>query len=108
MELKDYRAAIDDIDRELLALFARRLALCGRSADAGPGALARFAALADVRVLSPNRPADWLAARGEKPFVRVFCGEFAPTCPAEDVDGLTVVPGAADYLPDWPQLAFGR
>ena len=32
MELKDYRAAIDDIDRELLALFARRLALCGEIA----------------------------------------------------------------------------
>ena len=32
MELKDYRAAIDGIDRELLALFARRLALCGEIA----------------------------------------------------------------------------
>ena len=98
------------IARDLAAVpaDARRLALCGRSADAGPGVLARFAALADVRVLSPNRPADWLAARGEKPFVRVFCGEFAPACPAEDAEGLTVVPGAADYLPDWPRLAFGR
>ena len=28
MDLKDYRAAIDGIDRELLALFTRRLALC--------------------------------------------------------------------------------
>jgi len=28
MELKDYRAAIDGIDRELLALFLRRLSLC--------------------------------------------------------------------------------
>ena len=87
---------------------ARRLALCGRSADEGPGALARFTALADVRVLSPKRPADWLVVRREKPFVRVFCGEFAPTCPAEDAEGLTVVPGAANYLPNWPQLAFGR
>lgn len=87
---------------------ARRLALCGRWADAGPDSLARFTALSDVRVLSPSRPADWLAARREKPFVRVFCGEFAPACPANDVEGLTVVPGAAGYLPDWPRLAFGR
>lgn len=28
MDLKDYRAAIDELDRELLALFTRRLALC--------------------------------------------------------------------------------
>ena len=84
-----------------------RLVLCGRAADAGPGALAPFAALADVRVLSPNRPADWLAARREKPFVRVFCGDLAPACPAEDAEGLTVVSGAAAYLPNWPKLAFG-
>lgn len=32
MELKDYRAAIDDIDRELLSLFVRRLALCAEIA----------------------------------------------------------------------------
>ena len=86
---------------------ARRLALCGRSADAGPGALTRFA-LEDVRVLSPSHPADWLAARGERPYIRVCCGEFAAACPEEDADGLTVVLGAADYLPNWPQLAFGR
>ena len=98
------------IARDLAAVpaDARRIALCGRSADEGPGALARFTALADVRVLSPSRPADWLAARREKPFVRVFCGEFAPSCPAEDAEGLTVVSGAADYLPNWPKLAFGR
>ena len=98
------------IARDLAAVpaDARRIALCGRSADEGPGALARFTALADVRVLSPSRPADWLAARRAKPFVRVFCGEFAPSCPAEDAEGLTVVSGAADYLPNWPKLAFGR
>ena len=98
------------IARDLAAVpaDARRIALCGRSADEGPGALARFTALADVRVLSPSRPADWLAERREKPFVRVFCGEFAPSCPAEDAEGLTVVSGAADYLPNWPNLAFGR
>ena len=38
----------------------------------------------------------------------VFCGAFAAACPPEDAEGLTVVPGAADYLPDWPRLAFGR
>jgi len=98
------------IARDLAAVpaDARRIALCGRSADEGPGALARFTALADVHVLSPSRPADWLAERREKPFVRVFCGEFAPSCPAEDAEGLTVVSGAADYLPNWPNLAFGR
>lgn len=98
------------IARDLAAVppDVRRLVLCGLATDAGPMALARFASLADVRVLSPNRPTDWLAARGEKPFVRVFCGEFSPTCPPDDAEGLTVVPGAANYLPSWPQLAFGR
>ena len=86
----------------------RRLSLCGRAADAGPDLLARFTALEDVRVISPNRPEDWLAARGKRPYIRVFCGEFAPTCPAEDAEGLTVVFGAADYLPNWPRLAFGN
>lgn len=85
----------------------RRLSLCGRAADAGPDALARFTALEDVRVISPNRPENWLAARGKRPYICVFCGEFAPSCPAEDVEGLTVVFGAADYLPNWPHLAFG-
>ncbi|MDO4861268.1 MAG: chorismate mutase [Eubacteriales bacterium] len=32
MELKDYRAAIDALDRELLALFAQRLSLCSEIA----------------------------------------------------------------------------
>ena len=86
---------------------AQRLAICGQAADAGPDALARFTSLSDVRVLSPNRPDKWLAARSERPFIHVFCGEFAPSCPAEDAEGLTVVPGAANYLPDWPRLAFG-
>ena len=86
----------------------RRLSLCGRAADTGPDALTRFTALEDVRVISPNRPEAWLAARGKRPYIRVFCGEFAPTCPAEDVEGLTIVFGAADYLPNWPHLAFGK
>lgn len=85
----------------------RRLSLCGRAADAGPDLLARFTALEDVRVISPNRPEDWLAARGNRPYIRVFCGEFSPNCPAEDAEGLTVVFGAADYLSNWPRLAFG-
>ena len=85
----------------------RSLSLCGRAADAGPSALSRFTALEDVRVISPNRPEEWLAVRGKRPYVRVFCGEFASACPVEDVEGLTVVPGAADYLPNCPQLAFG-
>ena len=86
----------------------RRLTLCGKAADGGPGSLACFASLADLRILSPSHPDEWLAARREKPFIRVFCGEFSPVCPPEDAEGLTVVPGAADYLPDWPRLAFGN
>ena len=85
----------------------RRLALCGRAADAGAGALSRFTVLEDVRVIAPNRPEEWLEVHGERPYVRVFCGEFASACPADDAEGLAVVLGAADYLPNWPQLAFG-
>ena len=84
----------------------RHLVLCGQAANVGANALARFAALTDVRVLAPNRPNDWLAARTKMPCIHVFCGEFASTCPEEDSEGLTVVPGAADYLPNWPRLAF--
>ena len=84
----------------------RHLVLCGQAANVKTDALAQFAALTDVRVLAPNRPNDWLAVRAKMPYVRVFCGEFALSCPEEDVDGLTVVSGAADYLPDWPRLAF--
>ena len=96
--------------RDLAAVPAdvRQLALCGAEADAGPAVLSRFASLADVRVLSPNRPEDWLAARGKKASVSVFCGEFAQACPADDAEGLTVVPGVAEFLPNWPRLAFGR
>ena len=98
------------IARDLAAVPAdvRLLAICGKSADAGPEALSRFTALADVRVLSPSRPEDWLAARGKKTSVRVFCGEFTQACPADDAEGLAVVPGVAEFLPSWPRLAFGR
>ena len=84
----------------------RHLVLCGQAANVRTDALARFTSLTDVRVLAPNQPNDWLAARAKMPYVRVFCGEFAPSCPEEDVEGLTIVPGAADYFPDWPRLAF--
>ena len=95
-------------DLEAVPTDARQLVLCGRSADVGSDTLTRFPALADMRVLSPSRPKEWLAARREGKPVRVFCGELAASCPAEDVEGLTVLPGVADYLPDWPRLAFGR
>jgi hypothetical protein len=68
--------------------------------------LSHFDALSDIRVIAPKKPQEWLAARAQMPCIRVFCGEFAANCPEEDVDGLTVVMGAADYLPDWPRLAF--
>ena len=86
---------------------ARRLALCGRSADGGPASLAAFTELSEVRVLSPSKPLDWLVARAKaKPSIRVFCGDLSPNCPEDDQPGLTAVPGAGDYLPSWPELAF--
>ena len=84
----------------------RRLALCGKAANIKSDALSRFVDLSDVRVIAPKKPQEWLAARAQMPYIRVFCGEFAANCPEEDVDGLTVIMGAADYLPNWPRLAF--
>ena len=86
------------------------LALCGRAADFDADALARFSSLTDVRVLAPStrkHTDKWLAARAQLPCIRVVCGEFSAACPEEDVEGLTVVLGAQDYLPDWRRLAFG-
>ena len=84
----------------------RHLALCGRAADVGVEELARFSALADVRLISPRHPEKWLAARAEAPHVRVFCGELSRFCPEKDAEGLTVVSGAAEFIPDWPRLAL--
>ena len=82
------------------------LALCDQAANIKADALSRFGALSDVRVIAPKKPQEWLAARAQMPYIRVFCGEFAKSCPEDDVEGLTVVLGAQDYLPDWPRLAF--
>jgi hypothetical protein len=87
---------------------AERLALCGRSAGCGPAALSRFAALKDVRVLSPPNPSAWIAAKPDGVQVKVFCGDLSARCPADVPSGFVVVPGAADFLPSWPSLAFGR
>ena len=84
----------------------RHLVLCGRATGVGAGALSRFGSLADLRVISPTRPKEWLAARTEKPYIHVFCGEFSSSCPEEDAEGLTVITGAADFIRDWPRLAF--
>ena len=84
----------------------RHLALCGKTANVKPDALSRFGALSDVRVIAPSKPKEWLAARAQIAGIRVFCGEFSESCPEDDVEGLTVVLGAQDYLPDWPRLAF--
>jgi len=59
-----------------------------------------------VRVLSPKKPRAWLAQ--PSPRIRVFCGELSPSCPPEDINGLVTIPGASDYLPEWPRLAFGE
>ena len=85
---------------------ARRLAICGRAARA-PIPLERFRRLRELRILSPEDPAAWCRLPAPCP-VEVFCGDLSPSCPMEDVKGLTVVPGASVYLPDWPRLAFGR
>ena len=82
----------------------RQIALCGRAADVDVGTLVRFASLAEVRVISPRHPGKWLAERAKAPYnIRVFCGEFASSCPEEDADGLTIVDGAAEFIPDWPR-----
>ncbi|MBO4447929.1 MAG: hypothetical protein J5807_00390, partial [Kiritimatiellae bacterium] len=84
----------------------RHLALCGRAADVGAEGLARFSALDDVRLISPRHPKKWLAARAKTPCIRVFCGEFSRFFPEGDAEGLTVVGGAAEFIPDWPRLAL--
>ena len=90
----------------------RRLAICGRTADANalPGLLAAFPRLEELRVLSPSDPAAWVrSGRGGRVKVRVFCGDLAPNCPVEDGgSGAVVVPGAGEYLPNWPELVAGR
>ena len=86
----------------------RHLVLCGRSADRGPTCLGMFAKLKEVRILSPARPLDWLAAQGHAPMVQVICGDLSPNCPSEDVEGLRTISGVGDYLPAWPLLAFGN
>ena len=85
---------------------ARHLALCGKAANIKADVLSRFKFLSDVRVIAPSKPQEWLAALAQMPCIRVFCGEFSESCPEDDVEGLTVVLGAQDYLPDWPRLAF--
>ena len=87
-----------------------RLALCGAAANEGPALLARFPEVTEVRVLSPKKPRAWLAHPSPShpsPRIRVICGELSPSCPPEDIDGLKAIPGASDYLPEWPRLAFG-
>ena len=83
----------------------RRLVLCGKAADAGAERLATFGALEEIRVLSPKRPKDWLAVTSSVP-IAVFCGEFAPMCPAKGSARLKVVPGNGIYLTKWPQCAL--
>ncbi len=88
---------------------ARRLAICGAAANEGPALLARFPEVTEVRVLSPRKPRAWLAPNaGGKARILVICGELSPSCPPEDIDGLRTIPGASDYLPEWPRLAFGN
>ena len=85
---------------------ARRLVLCGDSANGGMASLLSFTRLEEVRVLSPTDPLKWLASCNTNPPIQVICGDLSPNCPTTDVPGLKTVPGAGDFLPAWPQLAF--
>ena len=84
----------------------RRLALCGASADGGAATLRPFGRLDEVRILSPANPLEWLTPCNTNPPLQVICGDLSPNCPATDVPGLKTVPGAGDFLPAWPRLAF--
>lgn len=110
------RAALPELPEEAWGLAdtvesvphpARRLVLSGSAADDGPSLLARFPEAEEVRVLSPARPAAWCSVP-ESVRLRVYCGEFAANCPAEEHPRLTVVFGAKDFLPDWAKYAFGQ
>ena len=92
-------------DAEAVPPSAGRVALCGRSAAGGPATLLRFASLKEARILSPPNPEAWLSANRSGVQVKVYCGDLSANCPAEDRPGLVVVPGAADYLPRWPDYA---
>ena len=85
---------------------ARLLVLCGASAEDAAHKLGRFRELEELRVLSPSNPADWLASGERRIKTSVICGDLSANCPAHDVPGLKTVPGADDYLPSWPRLAF--
>ena len=84
---------------------ARRLVLCGASAEVGVERLADFRALEEIRVLSPSSPEKWLAATSAVP-IRVFCGEFDARCPLADHPRLRVVDGNGSYLTRWPALSL--
>ena len=93
----------------------RHLALCGVSADAKNDSLKRFRRLEELRVLSPKNPSSWLTESNPKTstlnfqpstHIAVICGDLSSNCPPDDAPNLKIVPGAGDYLPTWPQLAF--
>lgn len=92
--------------RDTVPADAQRIVLCGKAASEDARvALARVGREKEIRILSPPRPELWLNA--DDPDVRVFAGELSPSCPPDDHPRLTVVTGRADYLPEWPRLAFG-
>ena len=111
--LREFIAASGDAERSVgvaaslqdVPETAVRLALCGRSAAAGPSALSRFQSLREARTLSPPNPEEWLSANVRGVAVRVYCGEFSPNCPDDERPGLTIVPGAAEHLPRWVEYA---
>ena len=85
----------------------RHLILCGAAARTAEP-LRAFPQIETLRVLSPKDPRKWLSLRETVPDTQVFCGEFSPNCPTEDVPGLKTIPGAGDYLPNWPHLALAE
>ena len=86
----------------------RHLILCGAAAGQTTEPLRAFPRLETVRVLSPKDPRKWLSFRKTRPDIQVFCGELSPNCPPEDLPGLKTIPGARDYLPNWPRLALAE
>ena len=84
----------------------RRLALCGASADGGAASLRSFTWLDEVRGLSSANPLERVTPCNTNPTIQVICDDLSPNCPVADVPGLKTMPGAGDFLPAWPQLAF--
>ena len=87
---------------------AAMLVLAGTNAVAAAegDALARFAQLADLRLVSPSFDVTKRPVRvREGVKVRTLYGEFAPECPAEDMPNVEIALGVGSYIPAWARFA---